>query len=113
MPQAIIRYGIMTDSKGEPVRKNARRVVQEMVDGRDTEDEDTPKIKEGAKSWSKAPVRQEHRIIEGRNAIIARRGTNEGPDGEAPLTFTPNEVIGKFGGARAALSKRRTINEPP
>lgn len=89
MAQAIIRYGIYTDEKGQPVRRNVKRVMQTTVDQRfDTEDNDIEAVKDGRSSVTKAPVRREGELIEDKNQIIARRAT--------PLTFTPQEVVGGF-----------------
>lgn len=97
LPQAIIRYGIYCDANGQPVRKNARRVIEETQDLRAShEDADLENVKDGPKTVSKAPVRRTHRIIEGKKVIIARRATQEGPDGETPMTFTQHEVVGGF-----------------
>ena len=86
MPQAIVRYGIYTDEKGEPVRKHVKRMVKNTVDNRNLLDEDIQAVRDGAKSVTKSPVAIEPEMIEDRKGIIARRATR--------LTFTPNEVVG-------------------
>lgn len=97
LPQAIIRYGIYTDAEGKPIRRHARMVMEETTDTRATvEDDDLPWVKKEKKSREKGPVAREVRIIEDKKAIIARRATNMGPEGEAPLTFTPAQVVGGF-----------------
>jgi len=88
MEEAIIRYGIYTDAKGQPIRKNVRRIVEEIIDMRDGEDEDLPEKKDGAKSFTKGPIYREKTTLDLKGQIIARRGT--------PLTFTPQEVVGGF-----------------
>lgn len=86
--QAIIRYGIFTDSKGRMVKKRVRRLLVELVDKRQTHgDEDLDPIKQG-KSQTKGPVQSEGEMIERNDGIIARRATQ--------FTFTPNEVVGGF-----------------
>lgn len=86
MPQAIVRYGIYVDSKGNPVRKHVKRLVKNTVDNRNLVDEDIQQVREGPKSVTKAPVNIEAEWVEEKNAIIARRATR--------LTFTPSEVVG-------------------
>lgn len=88
LPQAITRYGIYVDDKGQPVRKDVRRLVKNTVDNRNLLDEDLPAVRDGAKSVTKAAVTIEPELIEEKKAIIARRATR--------LTFTPNEVVGGF-----------------
>jgi hypothetical protein len=94
--QAVHRYGIYLDDKGEFIRRDAKREVNETIDARDVDDDNLPWVQEGSKTQSRTPIRQARRVITAKKAIIARRGTNEGPDGEEPLTFTPNEVVGKL-----------------
>ena len=86
MPQAIVRYGIYTDDKGQPVRKHVKRMVKNTVDNRNLLDEDIQQVRDGAKSVTKSPVSIEPELIEEKKGIIARRATR--------LTFTPNEVVG-------------------
>ncbi len=88
MPEAIIRYGVYTDAKGKPVRKNVRRVVTKTTDNRDQDDSSLAWVKTGAKTQEKSPVTREQEVIEEKNAIIARRATH--------MTFTPQEVVGGY-----------------
>ena len=86
LPQAIVRYGIYTDAKGEPIRKKVRRVIKNIVDQRNLDEDQLEAVKEGNKSASKSPVSVMGDIIEDSRGIIARRATR--------LTYTPNEVVG-------------------
>lgn len=90
MPQAIIRYGIYTDEQGRPIRKDVRRVTNELIDNRNEDSRHWLKVQEsgGKGSESKGPVTRTQEVTDHKNAIIARRAT--------PLTFTPNEVIGGY-----------------
>ncbi len=88
LPQAIVRYGIYTDAKGNPIRKHVKRLVKNTVDNRNLDDDDIQAVKEGPKTVTKAPVTIEGEWIEDRQGIIARRATR--------LTFTPNEVVGGY-----------------
>ncbi len=88
MPQAIVRYGIYTDAKGNPIRKHVKRLVKNTVDNRNLDDDDIQAVKEGPKTVTKAPVSIEAEVIEDKRGIIARRATR--------LTFTPNEVVGGY-----------------
>src|SRR6478609_1057306 len=88
MPQAIVRYGIYTDAKGNPIRKHVKRLVKNTVDNRNLDDDDIQAVKEGPKTVTKAPVAIEAELIEDRQGIIARRATR--------LTYTPNEVVGGY-----------------
>lgn len=86
LPEAIARYGIYTDANGKPVRKHVRRVVKNIVDQRNQDDDDIEWVKTGPKTNSKTPVSVYGEIIEERQGVIARRATR--------LTFTPSEVVG-------------------
>lgn len=87
--QAIIRYGIYTDSKGQMIRRPVRRVVETINDDRAThEDADLPWIQTGPKTQEKGPVNKTAEVIQEKSGIIARRAT--------ALTFTPQEVVGGF-----------------
>jgi len=88
MPQAIVRYGIYTDAKGNPIRKHVKRLVKNTVDNRNLDDDDIQAVKEGPKTVTKGPVTIEGEWIEDRAGIIARRATR--------LTYTPNEVVGGY-----------------
>lgn len=88
LPEAILRYGVYTDAKGKPIRKDVRRVLESTVDRRDQTDDTLPWTKTGNKTQDKVPVAREHEVITAKNAIIARRATS--------MTFTPNEVVGGF-----------------
>ena len=88
MPQAIVRYGIYTDAKGNPIRKHVKRLVKNTVDNRNLDDDDIQAVKEGPKTVTKAPVTIEGEWTEDRAGIIARRATR--------LTYTPNEVVGGY-----------------
>lgn len=89
LPQAIIRYGIYTDSSGKPIRKKVRRILSPIVDHRATLDDDELQwVKDSKGSQTKTPVGIEHELIEINNALVARRAT--------ALTFTPQEVVGGF-----------------
>lgn len=89
MPQAIIRYGIYTDARGNPIRKDCRRILEKTTDIRaDVEDDDLPWVKTGSRTQEKTPVFREKEMIEVKGALVARRAT--------PLTFTPSEVVGGF-----------------
>lgn len=88
LTQAITRYGIYLDGKGEPIRKKVRRLIKNTVDNRNLLDEDLQAVRDGAKSVTKAAVTIEPEWVEENKAIIARRATR--------LTFTPNEVVGGF-----------------
>lgn len=88
LPGAITQYGIYTDDKGQPIRKQVRRVVTNLVDARNDEDDEIVKVKDGSKTWSKAPVTRAIQIIEKDDAVIARRATRG--------TFSPAEVVGGF-----------------
>lgn len=88
MPEAIIRYGIYTDERGEPIRKNVRRKLLELVDKRDDESDETRLPKAKGQSVDNGPVRMEGEFQYLDKAYIARRAT--------ALTFTPNEVVGGF-----------------
>lgn len=87
LPEAIIRYGVYTDAKGKPVRKNVRRTTVTIADRRNEDDDSIEWVKKG-KTSERAPVREEGEYIEEKNAIIARRSTH--------MTFTPKEVVGGF-----------------
>jgi hypothetical protein len=86
MPQAIVRYGIYTDNKGEIIRKHVKRIVKNTVDNRNLLDEDIQAVKDSPKSVTKSPVSIEGEIVEDKKGIIARRATR--------LTFIPAEVVG-------------------
>lgn len=88
MGQAIIRYGLYTDSKGKPVRRKVKRIVETVVDNRDMDDVDLEARKDGRSSTVKAPVNRLAELVEVDNAYIARRAT--------ALTFIPQEVVGGF-----------------
>ena len=87
LPQAIVRYGIYCDDRGEPIRKRVRRKVVNIVDNRDLADEDLTPNKQG-KTQEKGPVGMEGEIVEEASGIIARRATAR--------TYTPNEVVGGY-----------------
>lgn len=87
-PQFLIRYGVYTDADGKAMRKNARRLVKNIVDRRNEDDDEIPWVKDGKNTQTKAPVSEEGEWVEVKNAIVARRPTH--------LTFTPKEVIGGF-----------------
>lgn len=87
LPQAIARYGIYCDAKGNPIKKKVKRIVVTTVDNRNMDDSDLQPFKQG-KSQVKGPVMNEGELIERDSAIIARRAT--------ALTFTPSEVVGGF-----------------
>ena len=87
MSEAIARYGIYVDEKGQPVRKNVRRKIVNMVDVRD-QDDDAAVVNKQGKTQTSGPVGLEGELVEVKNAIIARRAT--------ALTFTPSEVIGGY-----------------
>jgi hypothetical protein len=86
LPQAIIRYGIYVDEKGNPIRKKVRRVFENIVDNREVPDMDIVARKDSPNSQVKSPVVAEREAIEVKDGIIARRGT--------ALTYTPSEVVG-------------------
>lgn len=88
LPQFIIRYGVYTDEKGNPVRRPARRLIKTVVDRRNEDDDELQWVKDGKNTQTKAPVAIEGEWVEERKAIVARRATH--------LTFTPKEVIGGF-----------------
>ena len=81
---AYVRYGVKLDKDGEPVRKSVRRKLVEIVDNRDSDDDNLEEIKVGSKSWIKGPITQGARVIAEDNAIIASRATH--------MTFLPNEA---------------------
>lgn len=86
--EAIARYGIYTDEKGEFVRKTVRRRLVNIVDRRNEDTSELEAVKQGVNSQSKGPVNFEGEIVEVKNAIIARRAT--------ALTYSPNEVVGGY-----------------
>ena len=88
LPEFIIRYGVFTDSKGNPIRRDVRRVVESTVDNREMEDDSMPWVKTGAKTRDKSPIARTAELVTEKKAIIARRATH--------MTFTPQEVVGGF-----------------
>ena len=88
LAQAITRYGIYCDDKGNPIRKNCRRKYNNIVDSRDLDDRQLQAFKVGADSEVKGPVMGEAVVEDFPNAVIAKRATQG--------TFTPNEVTGGF-----------------
>ncbi len=96
LAQFKIRYRCILDADGNFVRKHARRTVVTMRDDRDREGADLGKTQEGAKSFSTGPVSREGEVWENKSAIIAWRETHPGPNGEEPITFTPQEVVGGY-----------------
>ena len=94
--QFKIRYRCILDENGDFILKHARRVVVETIDQRDREGTDLGKTPEGAKSFTTGPVSRVGDVYENTRAIIAYRETHPGPNGEPPLTFTPQEVVGGF-----------------
>lgn len=88
MPEAIIRYRILTDENGNPVRRNVKRLIINTIDERATvEDKDLEWRKIGG-GQERGAIMREGEWIYADNAIIARRQT--------PLTFLPEEVIGGY-----------------
>ena len=83
--EAYVIYGVKLDKNGEPIRKNVRRKIVEVVDNRDSDDDNLESIKVGAKSWTKGPIVQGTRVIEEKNAIIASIATH--------MTFLPEEAV--------------------
>ena len=87
LPQAIVRYGIYCDDKGQPIKKKVRRVLESTSDLRESHtDDEIDAVKDGPGTKSKAPVKRERELIEKDDGIIARRAT--------ALTFVPQEVVG-------------------
>lgn len=91
------RYGPYLDDKGNYVRKAAHRIVEYTVDRRNSHEASQLEAVPdglGPSSKVKAFVTREREMLQNERAIIARRGTHQGPNGESPITFTPQEVIG-------------------
>ena len=82
---AYIRYGVKLDGNGEPIRAAVRRKLVEIVDNRNSDDDNLEEIKVGAKSWTKGPITQGARIISQEDGIIASRATH--------MTFLPEEAV--------------------
>jgi hypothetical protein len=72
------------DSNGEPIRTAVRRKLIEIIDNRNSDDDNLEEIKVGAKSWTKGPITQGARIISQPDGIIASRATH--------LTFLAEEA---------------------
>jgi len=83
--EAYVRYGVKLDANGEPVRAAVRRKIVEIIDNRNSDDDNLEEIKVGAKSWTKGPITQGARIITQEDGIIASRATH--------MTFLPEEAI--------------------
>jgi len=81
---AYIRYGVKLDSNGEPIRTAVRRKLIEIIDNRNSDDDNLEEIKVGAKSWTKGPITQGARIISQPDGMIASRATH--------LTFLAEEA---------------------
>ena len=94
LPQAIIRYGIYTDANGKPVRKKVKRVIETVVDNRETDTENLEWVKDGPKTKSRNPIGTKYDVVELKSAIIARRWTRYEEGFEA--LFKPEEVVGGF-----------------
>ena len=94
--QAKILYKCVLDANGDFVRKHAKRVVVTMIDERDQDGASLGRTQEGKASFTTGPVSRVGDIYENQHAIIAYRETHPGPDGEPPMTFTPQEVVGGF-----------------
>jgi|SRR6185312_1031806 len=91
----VARYGPYRDENGDYVKRSASRTVEYPVDLRATHDTaELEWVKDGigAKSQTKSLVTREREIISNPHAIMARRGTHQGPNGEPPITFTPQEA---------------------
>lgn len=88
LPEAITRYGLYLDDRGQPIRKKCRRMFESIVDNRDLTDRDLTPVKDSASSEVKAPVIRSGDVQVFDNAYVAKRAT--------ALTFTPSEVIGGF-----------------
>lgn len=86
--EAIIRYGVYTDAKGNPRRANCIRKFDELRDNRGMDDTDIEKVNDGPKTFTKSPVAIVKEMDRFKNQIIARRATC--------MTFTPEEVEGDF-----------------
>lgn len=91
--EAYIRYGVFLDAKGNPIRKNVRRRVTELVDDRAGDQgleamNDGKGQQVGKGRWEKSAVASVTTEEYLKNQIIARRATC--------MTFQPNEVIGGF-----------------
>lgn len=96
-PQFDILYRPFRDGRGEYVRKHARRFLENTVDERNSKDDDELLwVKDGKGTQTKGPIRRELEMVESKNSIIAGRGTGVGPNGEAPITFSADEVVGGF-----------------
>lgn len=87
--EAYIRYGVFLDDNGDPVRKNVRRRMTQILDQRNETDWEVGMgLQVGPKTWEKGPISEvkEQEVLD--DQIIARRATH--------MTFAPGEVIGGF-----------------
>jgi hypothetical protein len=89
LPEAIVRYGVYVDRKGNPIRRNVERKSVEVHDRREKRAKPIPEeVKVPGGSWENGPIQENKFIDQFDNQIIARRATH--------MTFTPSEVIGGF-----------------
>lgn len=97
--QFDVRYGAYKDAEGNYIRKTCRRVLENTVDLRsdDIENDDLPWMRAAGKGTrEKAPIFREAESVTFKNVIVARRGTEIGPNGEDPITCKAEEVVGGF-----------------
>lgn len=94
LSEAIIRYGIYTDSKGKPIKRHVKRIIESTIDQRNMRDDKIPWVESGNRTQDKSPIARRHEIIELKSAIIARRATRYDEESGCVALFTPKEVVG-------------------